>query len=250
MADPVSIPCVLMRGGTSRAAFFLRSDLPADPGPRDAVLIAAMGAGHELQVDGIGGGNPVTSKVAIVGPSSRAGRRRRLPLRPGRGSGSASSTLSPICGNILAAVGPFAIEAGLVPAGDGTTTVRIHNVNTGKIDRGRGRDRRAAASPTRARPRSTACPGPAAPIHLAFLDAAGAKTGRPAPDRPAGRPDRRRRGLLRRRRHAGGAGPRRRPRQIRPRARPPTTSPTPTFMARLERCGRPPAGAMGFPDAA
>jgi len=66
MADPVSIPCVLMRGGTSRAAFFLRSDLPADPGLRDAVLIAAMGAGHELQVDGIGGGNPVTSKAAIA----------------------------------------------------------------------------------------------------------------------------------------------------------------------------------------
>ena len=132
MADPVRIPCVLMRGGTSRAAFFLRSDLPAEPGSRDAVLIAAMGAGHELQVDGIGGGNPVTSKAAIVGPSSRPGADVDY-LFAQVGIRERSVDLSPICGNILAAVGPFAIEAGLVPAGDGTTTVRVHNVNTGKI---------------------------------------------------------------------------------------------------------------------
>ena len=64
-----SIPCVLMRGGTSRGPYFLASDLPADPAARDEVLIQVMGSGHELQVDGIGGGHPLTSKVAIVSPS-------------------------------------------------------------------------------------------------------------------------------------------------------------------------------------
>lgn len=66
------VPCVLMRGGTSRGPFFLASDLPSDIAARDAVLLAAMGSGHELQVDGIGGGNPLTSKVAIVG-ATRSG---------------------------------------------------------------------------------------------------------------------------------------------------------------------------------
>jgi len=174
MADPVRIPCVLMRGGTSRAAFFLRSDLPAEPGPRDAVLIAAMGAGHELQVDGIGGGNPVTSKVAIVGPSSRPGADVDY-LFAQVGIRERSVDLSPICGNILAAVGPFAIEAGLVPAGDGTTTVRVHNVNTGKVVEAE------VATPGRrvtyeGETAIAGVPGTGAAIHLAFLDAAGAKT--------------------------------------------------------------------------
>ena len=64
-----AIPCVLMRGGTSRGPYFLASDLPSDPAARDEVLLQVMGSGHELQVDGIGGGHPLTSKVAIVSPS-------------------------------------------------------------------------------------------------------------------------------------------------------------------------------------
>src|SRR5258706_10219064 len=70
-----AIPCVLMRGGTSRGPYFLASDLPADTAERDEVLIQVMGSGHELQVDGIGGRHPLTSKVAIVSPSQvpRAG---------------------------------------------------------------------------------------------------------------------------------------------------------------------------------
>ena len=183
MADPVSIPCVLMRGGTSRAAFFLRSDLPAEPGLRDAVLIAAMGAGHELQVDGIGGGNPVTGKAAIVGPSSRPGADVDY-LFAQVGARKRALDLSPICGNILAAVGPFAIEAGLVPAGDGTTTVRVHNVNTGEIVEAE------VATPGRrvtyeGETAIAGVPGTGAAIHLAFLDAAGAKTGALL---PTGRP--------------------------------------------------------------
>ena len=67
------IPCVLMRGGTSRGPYFLASDLPADPGRRDAVLLSVMGSPHSLQVDGIGGSNTLTSKVAIVSRSQREG---------------------------------------------------------------------------------------------------------------------------------------------------------------------------------
>src|SRR5689334_23369445 len=177
MADPVSIPCVLIRGGTSRAAFFLRSDLPAEPGLRDAVLIAAMGPGHELHVDGIGGGNPATSKAAIVGPSSRRGADVDY-LFAHVGIRERSVDLSPICGNILAAVGPFAIEAGLVPAGNGTRLVRAHNVNTGKIV---GAE---VATPGR-RVTYEGVPGTGAAVRLAFLDVAGAKTGAPL---PTGRP--------------------------------------------------------------
>ena len=73
MNDLIRIPCVLMRGGTSRGPFFVASDLPTDKEQRDAVLLSIMGSGHPLQIDGIGGGNPVTSKVAIIGPSSVAG---------------------------------------------------------------------------------------------------------------------------------------------------------------------------------
>ena len=116
-----SIPCVLMRGGTSRGPYFLASDLPADPTERDRVLIGVMGSGHELQVDGIGGGHPLTSKVAIVSPSRVPGadvdylfaqvnvRERRVDT-------------SPNCGNMLSGVGPFALEAGLVPVREGTSS--------------------------------------------------------------------------------------------------------------------------------
>lgn len=123
------IPCVIMRGGTSRGPFFLASDLPADPETRDVVLLAVMGSPHEYQVDGIGGANPLTSKVAMIGKSKRPDAdvdylfaqvlidQERVDTKPN-------------CGNMLVGVGPFAVEAGLVPAKNGETTVRIFNVNT------------------------------------------------------------------------------------------------------------------------
>lgn len=174
-----SIPCVLMRGGTSRGPYFLATDLPADTAERDRVLIGAMGAGHELQVDGIGGGHPLTSKVAIVGRSKVPGADvdylfAQVDVR------NRKVDTSPNCGNMLAGVGPFALEAGLVPAKDGVSTVTIYNVNTRKIIEARietpkGRvkyDGDAAID---------GVPGTAAPIHLAFLDAAGSKTGKLLP---------------------------------------------------------------------
>ena len=174
-----AIPCVLMRGGTSRGPYFLASDLPADPQLRDLVLIQVMGSGHELQVDGIGGGHPLTSKVAIVSPSNIPGadvdylfaqvnvRERRVDT-------------SPNCGNMLAGVGPFALEAGLAPIKQGVSTVHIYNVNTKKRIEARiqtpdGRVRYDGDAAV------DGVPGTAAPIHLAFVDAAGAKTGRLLP---------------------------------------------------------------------
>lgn len=175
MNDLHPIPCVLMRGGTSKGPFFLGSDLPADRGERDRILLSVMGSGHPLQIDGIGGGNPVTSKVAIVGPATVAGADVDYLFAQVRIDQQIVDT-SPNCGNMLAAVAPFAIEAGLVTAAHGETLVRIHNVNTGKI-----------IEAELATPNGKVCymgdasidgvPGKAAPIALTFLDAAGARTG-------------------------------------------------------------------------
>ena len=179
MSDQIRIPCVMMRGGTSRGPFFLASDLPSDPAERDALLLSVMGAGHELEIDGIGGGNPLTSKVAIVGPATVVGADVDYLFAQVR-IGERIVDTSPNCGNMLAAVGTFAIEAGLVPAADGLTRVRIHNVNTGKLI-----EARVVTPGGRVTYEGSASidgvPGTAAPIRLAFLNAAGAKTGQLLP---------------------------------------------------------------------
>jgi 2-methylaconitate cis-trans-isomerase PrpF len=173
------IPCVLMRGGTSKGPFFLASDLPIDPTQRDALLIEVMGSGHPLQIDGIGGGNSLSSKVAIIGPATRDGADVDYLFAQVKVEERFVDT-SPNCGNMLSAVGPFAIEAGLVPAGGQETTVRVHNVNTGKIIEalvqtpgGTVRYQGDAAI--------DGVPGSAAPVYLAFTEAVGAKTGRLLP---------------------------------------------------------------------
>jgi 2-methylaconitate cis-trans-isomerase PrpF len=168
-----------MRGGTSRGPYFRAADLPTDPAERDRLLAGVMGSGHDLQVDGIGGGHPQTSKIAIVGPSSRPEADIDY-LFAQAGVQQARIDTSPNCGNMLAGVGPFAIEAGMVAATAPETRVRIHNVNTGKLIE--------AIVQT---PGGTVTyggdaaidgvPGSAAPIRLSFLDAAGAKTGRLLP---------------------------------------------------------------------
>jgi 2-methylaconitate cis-trans-isomerase PrpF len=175
LAQALRIPCVLMRGGTSRGPFFLEQDLPAEPEARDRVLLAAMGSPHLLQLDGLGGGNSLTSKVAIVSRSSRPGADVDY-LFAQVAVERAHVDLSPNCGNMLAAVGPFAIEAGLVPAADGETLVRIHNRNTGSLIEA------AVQTPGGivAYDGTTAIDGvagTAAPIKLSFLDAVGSKTG-------------------------------------------------------------------------
>ncbi len=174
-----AIPCTLMRGGTSRGPFFLASDLPSDPAARDAVLISAMGAGHDLQIDGLGGGNPLTSKVAIVSLSSRPDCDVDYLFAQVKVAERIVDT-SPNCGNMLSAVAPFAIERGLIRAEAGFTRVRIFNVNTGK------RIEALVQTPNGRVTYDGDChidgvPGSAAPIRLTFLDAAGAKTGKLLP---------------------------------------------------------------------
>jgi 4-oxalomesaconate tautomerase len=127
-AETEGIRCMQMRGGSSKGAYFLAADLPADPAERDDLLLRIMGSPDERQIDGIGGGHPLTSKVAVVSPSTSADADVDylfLQVVPDR----AIVTDAQTCGNLLAGVGPFAIERGLVaPAGE-TTDVRIRIMN-------------------------------------------------------------------------------------------------------------------------
>jgi 4-oxalomesaconate tautomerase len=127
-----AIPCTLMRGGTSKGPFFLATDLPSHPELRDRVLLAVMGSPDVRQIDGIGGADPLTSKVAIVSRSLRPGVQvdylfAQVSIdRP-------MVDITPTCGNMLAGVGPFAIERGLVAPENDITPVTIFMVNTNNI---------------------------------------------------------------------------------------------------------------------
>jgi 4-oxalomesaconate tautomerase len=132
MASVEGIPCLYLRGGTSKGAFFLAADLPEDRKERDNLLLRVMGTPDPRQIDGLGGAHPLTSKVAVISPSPDDGADVDY-LFLQLGVDSAFVTDRQNCGNILAGVGPFAVERGLVPAGDGQTAVRIRMVNTDSI---------------------------------------------------------------------------------------------------------------------
>ena len=125
-------PCLWMRGGTSKGAVFLARDLPSDPQERNALLLRVMGSPDARQIDGIGGGDPLTSKAAILSPSSRPDADvDYLFLQIFVDQAIVSDAQG--CGNMLAAVGPAAIERGLVTALNDTTPIRIHMLNTGEV---------------------------------------------------------------------------------------------------------------------
>lgn len=174
-AMTTSIPCVLMRSGTSRGPFFLAEWLPSDPRTRDAILVHAIGSSDATQIGGLGGGTSLTSKVAIVSRSTRPDCDVDY-LFAQVGVGERTVDTRPNCGNMLAGVAPFAIEQGLVEATDGETEVRVHNVNTGaRIDVRVQTPRREVTYDGDVRIDGVA--DPAAPIYLSFLDAWGAVTG-------------------------------------------------------------------------
>lgn len=126
------IPCIWMRGGTSKGAYFLAKDLPADRVRRDALLLGIMGSPDVRQIDGIGGADPLTSKVAVLSPSSRDDADvDYLFLQVFVDQALVSDKQG--CGNILAGVGPAAIERGLVAVAGDVTPVRIHMVNSGEV---------------------------------------------------------------------------------------------------------------------
>jgi len=170
------IPCVLMRGGTSKGPLFLASDLPESTAERDELLLSVMGSGHELEIDGIGGGSPQTSKVAIVSRSEHPDADVDYLFVQVMVSQRRVDT-APNCGNMLCAVGPFAVEQGLVTAQPDVTQVRIRNLNTGTFVCA------DVATPNgevtyEGETAIDGVPGTAAPVGLTFLDAAGSKTGK------------------------------------------------------------------------
>lgn len=132
VASQTAIPAHFMRGGTSRGPFFHVSDMPGDRELRDRVLVSLMGSPHPLQVDGIGGGHPLTSKAGIVSGSDEAGIDLDfafVQLQPG--STSVQTTAN--CGNMLSAVVPYALETGLIEPGGETTTAVVRTLNTGLV---------------------------------------------------------------------------------------------------------------------
>jgi 4-oxalomesaconate tautomerase len=170
------IPALFMRGGTSRGPFFLESDLPADTAARDRVLLAVMGSPDKRQIDGLGGAHPLTSKVGIVRPGTVPGVDLEFlfaQLQPG----SDKVDTTPNCGNMLAAVVPFALERGLIPAQGDFTTARVLTRNTGMLC-----DITVSTPMTPGGGRAVAyegdahidgVPGYSAPITINFLDTAG-----------------------------------------------------------------------------
>lgn len=173
--DLMSLPCTWMRGGTSKAAFFHAKDLPGDPAARDATILAAMGHPDARQIDGIGGGHPLTTKVAIVSPSTDP--RADVDYLFGQVVAVASRIdYAPTCGNILSAVGPFALDEGLVPAQDGQSVVRIRMVNTASyceavVQTPGGRVRYGGDTAI------SGVPGYGAPVELRFSDILGSSCG-------------------------------------------------------------------------
>lgn len=126
------IPCVIMRGGTSKAVFLLENDLPADPRIRDQIILSIFGSPDSRQIDGLGGADPLTSKLAIIGRSNRPDAD--VDYTFGQVDLHTSFVdYSSNCGNISSAVGPFAISQGLVKAVEPVTTVRIYNTNTDSV---------------------------------------------------------------------------------------------------------------------
>jgi 4-oxalomesaconate tautomerase len=169
------IPCLFMRGGTSKGPFFNEADLPADTAHRDRVLLAVMGSPDKRQIDGLGGAHPLTSKVGIVRRSATEGVDLDFlfaQLQPDKDT----VDTTPNCGNMLAAVVPFAIETGLIRAQGDTTTLRVLTRNT---DMQCDITVQTPMTPTGRRvtyegdARIDGVPGQAAPIKINFLDTAG-----------------------------------------------------------------------------
>ena len=169
------IPCLFMRGGTSRGPYFLRSNLPLDVVQRDRVLLAAMGSPDIRQIDGLGGADTLTSKVAIISRSERAGVDIDYLFAQVNIDRPIVDT-TPSCGNMLAGVGPAAIEYGLIAAEDKQTRVIIFNENTSSrteavIETINGKVKYDGMTSI------DGVPGTAAPVLLNFMDIVGSVSG-------------------------------------------------------------------------
>ena len=169
------VPASLMRGGTSKGLYFLSKDVPDNKDDLTKFLLAAMGSPDERQIDGVGGGHPLTSKVAIVGPSTHKDADiDYLFLQVFVDKAEVSDTQN--CGNILAGVGPFAIEQGLITPQDDFTDVRIYMVNTGALAVARV-ETPAGKVNYEGSASIDGVPGTSAPVLIDFLDVAGSSCG-------------------------------------------------------------------------
>lgn len=175
MASQTALPCLFMRGGTSRGPFFAMDDLPSDLATRDAVLLAAMGSPDKRQIDGLGGATSLTSKVGMVGRSTQDGVDLEFlfaQLQPEKNT----VDTNPNCGNMLAAVVPFALERGLAQVQGETTTLRVLTLNTGMLaDITVQTPNGEVAYDGEAR--IDGVPNTSAPIEINFLDTAGSVAG-------------------------------------------------------------------------
>jgi 4-oxalomesaconate tautomerase len=173
-----AIPFMQLRGGSSKGLYFKASDLPADPALRQQVLLAAMagvGPGDKRQIDGLGGGDALTSKVAIVATSQRAGADLDYEfIQVVVGGNTTDDTQN--CGNILAGVVPFAIEAGLLQAAEGETRARVFMTNSDSICEVIVQTRQGRVEYTGAA-RIDGVPGTAAPVICHYHDTAGSACG-------------------------------------------------------------------------
>lgn len=177
--DQASIPCVFMRGGSSRGAFFHGKDLPEDPAARDRVVLAAYGSPDPRQIDGIGGADPLTSKVAVVDPATRSDADVVYTF------GQVSIATPEVfwvgnCGNMLSGVAVFAVDEGLVEATEPVSTVRIYAANVDQVVEAEVPVVGGVAQ-TAGGAEVAGVPGTGAAIMLDFGDCAGAVTGRLLP---------------------------------------------------------------------
>lgn len=179
MHIPEQIRAAIIRGGTSKGVFLAASDVPADRSARDRLILGIFGSPDPRQIDGLGGADPLTSKVAIVAPSSRSGVDVDYTIGY-VGIDRGLIDWEGNCGNLSQAVGPYAVDEGLVPAREPLTEVRIFNTNTSKL--------MVAEVPVRAGRAVSdgdfaihGVPGTGARIVVNFVDAGGSKTGRLLP---------------------------------------------------------------------
>lgn len=179
MSDQYRIPCVIMRGGTSKGIYIKINDLPADAQTRDKVILSIFGSPDVRQIDGLAGADPLTSKLAIIGPPTVSGADVDYTFAQVSINASVVD-YSGNCGNISSGVAPFAIDESLVRAKEPVTRVCIHNTNTGKllyaevqVENGKARVSGDCAI--------AGVPGTSAPILMDFSDTAGAVTGKLLP---------------------------------------------------------------------
>lgn len=177
--EQIKTPVTIMRAGTSKGIFIQEKDLPKDQGERDQLILNIFGSPDIRQIDGLGGADPLTSKLAIIGPSTR--EDADVDYTFGQVSYVAPKIdYSGNCGNISSGVGPFAVDEGLVEVVEPVTKVIVHNTNTGKllIEEVQVKNGKAKVQGDF---KIAGVPNTAAEITIDFSDTAGAATGKLLP---------------------------------------------------------------------